>query len=143
MVQYLKLIKVKALFQLMLMMKKKSKEELELQKNCQSRKEELKLPKNCKSSFAMIKTKNQCLQTLCFKRIKILELSKSHSPNFSKELVQWEMMSLKKWSLIKRKQCSAWLKKNLKIGSLKTLKMVPVQFKVEECFIQGHFSWIL
>jgi len=41
MVQYLKLIKVQALFQLMLMMKKRSKEEFVLQKNWKSRKEEL------------------------------------------------------------------------------------------------------
>ena len=60
MVQYLKLIKVKALFQLMLMMKKRSKEEFVLQKNWKSRKEELKLLKNCKSSFAMIKMKKAC-----------------------------------------------------------------------------------
>ena len=69
MVQFSKLIEFKELFQLMLMMKhgtcsrypaKKSKEELELQKNCQSRKEELKLPKNCKSSFVMTKMKKAC-----------------------------------------------------------------------------------
>jgi len=34
MVQFSKLIEFKELFQLMLMMKKKSKEELELKKNC-------------------------------------------------------------------------------------------------------------
>jgi hypothetical protein len=96
MVQFFSLIKVKALFQLMLMMKKKSKEEFKLQKNCKSRKEELKLPKNCRSSFAMTKMKKLC-------HCKFSNKQSIHSKISLKKLVKWMTMSFKKWSLINSK----------------------------------------
>jgi hypothetical protein len=80
----------------MLMMKKKSKEELELQKNWKSRKEELKLLKNCKSSFVMTKMKKAC-------HYKFSNKLSIPSKIFSKKLVKWMTMSFNNWSLINRK----------------------------------------
>jgi len=88
MVQYLKLIKVQALFKLMLMMKKRSKEEFVLQKNWKSRKEELKLLKNCKSSFAMIKMKKAC-------HCKFSNKQSILSKIYLRRLVKWMTKSFK------------------------------------------------
>jgi hypothetical protein len=80
----------------MLMMKKKSKEELKLQKNCKSRKEELKLPKNCRSSFAMTKMRKLC-------HCKFSNKLSIPSKIYLKKLVKWMTMSFNNWSLINRK----------------------------------------
>jgi len=123
MVQFLKLIKVKALFQLMLMMKKKSKEELKMQKNWKSRKEELKLLKNCKSSFVMTKMKKQC-------HCKFSNKLSIHSKISLKKLVKWMTMSFKKWSLINSKTWWSSFNKYLISNSLK--KIMKLEFIIQE-----------
>jgi len=123
MVQFSKLIKVKALFQLMLIMKKKWKEELKLQKKCKSRKEELKLQKNYKSSFVMAKMRKAC-------HCKFSNKLSIPSKIFSKKLVKWMTMSFNNWSLINRKIWWSSFNKYLIANSLK--KIMKLEFIIQE-----------